>query len=93
MEWLKDNNVLMMTGDGAGGGKFIGRFIPVEFLGKPTLFPDGAATLAQKMDTSLLPMFTVLLEGGTYKTFIHKPIKYYEGDKGNRDVGAYTTIF
>ncbi len=93
MEWLKNNNVLMMTGDGAGGGKFIGRFVPVEFCGKPILFPMGAATLAQNMDTSLLPMFTVLLEDGIYKTFMHKPINYYEGDKKGENMETYTTIF
>lgn len=93
IKWLKNNGVLMMTGDGAGGGKFIGKFIPVEFLGRPTLFPVGAATLAQKMDTTLLPMFTVLLENGTYKTFIHKPINRCEGGERNGDVDTYTTIF
>lgn len=75
MRWLKDNKVLMMTGDGAGKGKFIGKFIPVGFLGRTILFPVGSVVLASKTGASLLPMFTVPGENNTYKTIIHKPMQ------------------
>lgn len=74
MNWIKNNGVLMITGDGAGGGKYIGRFIPVEFFGEPVLFPIGAASLAMKTGSSLLPTFTILEKNNIYKTIIHKPI-------------------
>ena len=74
MEWLKNNKVLMITGDRAGGGRFVGKFMPVKFFGRPTLFPIGAASLAIKTGSSLLPMFTVIGENNIYKTIIHKPI-------------------
>jgi lauroyl/myristoyl acyltransferase len=75
LTWLKNNGVLMVTGEGAGGRKLIGKFIPVEFLGKPMLFPVGAATLALKTGSPILPMFTTIEKDNTYKTIIHEPIR------------------
>jgi phosphatidylinositol dimannoside acyltransferase len=74
-DWLKENKVLMMTGDGAGGGKFIGKFIPVSFLNKRLLLPVGAVSLALKNGAPLLPLITVEGENGAYKTIIHGPIE------------------
>jgi len=81
-DWLKNNKVVMITGDGAGRGKFIGKFVPVQFFGKPTLFPVGAATFSQKTDSPLLPMFTIDLNS-RYKTIIHKPITMQHLHKGD----------
>jgi lauroyl/myristoyl acyltransferase len=69
------------SGDGAGGGRFIGKFIPVEFLGRPTMFPIGAPTLAIKTGSQLLPMFTIMEGDNTYKTVIHKPINLSDQHK------------
>ena len=74
--WLNSNKVLMMTGDGAGGGKFIGKFIPVDFLGRKVLFPIGAASLADKTGAVILPMFISLCDNGTYKTIIHRQAEF-----------------
>jgi len=72
--WLKENKVLLMTGDGAGGGRFIGKYAPLPFLGKDTLFPLGAGRLAKKTGAPVLPMVTLLTDAGTYRTIIHEPI-------------------
>jgi KDO2-lipid IV(A) lauroyltransferase len=75
VKWLKSNKVVMITGDGAGGGKFIGKFIPVDFFGRSAMFPVGAARLAQKTGAMLLPLFTIIEKDNTYKTIIHEPLK------------------
>ncbi|MBI5789570.1 MAG: lysophospholipid acyltransferase family protein [Candidatus Schekmanbacteria bacterium] len=93
MECLQNNGVLMMTGDGAGGGKFVGKFIPVKFLGKNVLFPLGAATLAQKKGAPLLPMFTIMKETGGYETIIHKPINLASNGQDINPVEANTAKF
>lgn len=74
IEWLKENKVLMMTGDGAGGGRLIGKFMRMEFLGRPMLLPIGSAILAKKTGAALVPMFTLPDGNGAYKSIIHRPI-------------------
>ncbi len=93
MEWVRKNNVLMISGDGAGGGKFIGKYRFFPFLGEPTLFPVGAMTLAVKTGAAVLPLFTVLNEDGTYSTVIHEPIDGSPGIAGNRSPETLSAAF
>jgi KDO2-lipid IV(A) lauroyltransferase len=72
---LKDNGVLMATGDGTGRGEFVGKFEPVSFLGKNMLFPIGPAKLARITNSSIIPMFTVKQTNNSqYITVIEEPI-------------------
>lgn len=72
---LEKNGTLMITGDGTGGGEFVGRFEPFPFVGKTMLFPVGPSLLALKTGASLLPMFTVPGENNwSYTTVIEEPI-------------------
>lgn len=75
---LKSNGVLMMTGDGAGGKKFIGKYKPFPFCNGTYLFPIGPATLAAKTGAPMMPMF-ITMEGSRYKTNIEPPI-YVKND-------------
>jgi lauroyl/myristoyl acyltransferase len=75
---LKSNGVLMMTGDGAGGKKFIGRYKPFPFCNGTYLFSMGAATLAAKTGAPMMPVF-ITMEGNRYKTNIEPPI-YVKND-------------
>ena len=84
MEWVRDNKVLMISGDGAGGGRFIGRHHTPGFLGEPTLFPLGAASLAMKTGAQVLPLFTAQVGDGTYATTIREPISGREDGAGVR---------
>jgi lauroyl/myristoyl acyltransferase len=93
MEWIRKNRVLMISGDGAGGGKFIGKYRFFPFLGEPTLFPLGATTLAVKTDAALLPLFTVLNEDGTYTTVIHEAIDGSPDSAGNRSPETLSGVF
>ncbi|MBI3378233.1 MAG: lysophospholipid acyltransferase family protein [Nitrospirae bacterium] len=93
MEWLNKNKVLMITGDGAGGGKFIGKFMPMEFLGTKLLMPAGAATLAFKTGAPILPMFTVINKNGYYKTIICEPLNSQEEDVKEMTVEKYMACF
>lgn len=71
---LKNNGIVMMTGDGVGGGKFVGKYCHVSFLTKTVLFPEGPAALAQKTEALLLPTFTVPENDNRYKTIIERPL-------------------
>jgi KDO2-lipid IV(A) lauroyltransferase len=93
MEWIRKNKVLMITGDGAGGGKFIGKYRSYPFLGEPTLFPLGAMRLAVKSGAAVLPLFTVLDEDGTYTTVIHEPIDGSPDIAGNRSPETLAEVF
>ncbi|MBI5492880.1 MAG: lysophospholipid acyltransferase family protein [Deltaproteobacteria bacterium] len=72
-ETLKNNGVLLMTGDGAGKGKLIGKLSVERFLGNDVFFTTGSRILAEKTGAVVLPMFTVL-ENGRYRTVIHEPL-------------------
>lgn len=93
MEWIRNNKVLMISGDGAGGGAFIGRHHFVPFLGEPTPFPLGGATLAVKTGASVLPILTVLEGDGTYATTIHGPIDGTADDADARTPEALSEKF
>lgn len=88
-EWLKSGDVLMMTGDGAGGRKLIGKYRPFSFCNGMYLFPIGAATLAAKTGAPMLPMF-ITVENGKYKTNIEPPI-YVKND--DEDIYRATACF
>lgn len=93
MAWVRENKVLMMTGDGAGGGRFIGKFIRVPFLGRQALFPVGAAILSLKTGAPLLPLFTTLSEDGTYLSVIHEPITAQSDDGLHSTIELRTGLF
>ena len=72
---LKDNGVLMATGDGTGRGEFVGKFEPVLFLGENMLFPIGPAKLARMTNSCIIPMFTIKqTNSAQYITVIEQPI-------------------
>lgn len=64
--WLNGNGVLMITGDGSGTEKKIGKHEIFGFFGHPVFFPLGPAILAEKTGAMILPMFIV---PGTRKMF------------------------
>lgn len=72
---LKKNGILMMTGDGTGRGEFIGNFKPFTFLGQRMLFPVGPAKLANRTESSIVPMFTIRAKSNyQYLTIIEDPL-------------------
>jgi phosphatidylinositol dimannoside acyltransferase len=56
---LNRNEIVMIAGDGMGGGRFIGNQVGVEFLGYRLKFPTGPVSLAGKTGASLVPLFTM----------------------------------
>lgn len=77
-ECLKRNEVLMTAGDGTGGGRFIGRGRPFDFMGRRLVFPLGAASLAVRTGAAYIPIFT-LPEGRRYRIVICREIKPVTG--------------
>lgn len=90
---LKNNGIVMITGDGTGGGKFIGRYCPVSFLSKTVVFPEGPASLAQKTGALLLPAFTVPVDRSRYKTIIEPPLNLLSNGYVEKDVRKNTQAF
>lgn len=73
-ECMEDNMVLFTIGDGSDDGKLIGKFLIKDFLGGKMPFPRGAAILAKKTGSPILPIFTILQKDDSYRTIIHEPI-------------------
>jgi KDO2-lipid IV(A) lauroyltransferase len=54
---LRQNQVVMVTGDGSGTKEQFGRQHSFIFLGQPVVLPLGPAVLARKTGAALLPLF------------------------------------
>jgi Kdo2-lipid IVA lauroyltransferase/acyltransferase len=74
---LRRNEVLCLLGERDGSSKSI----EVEFFGRATPFPVGAAYLALASGAPVIPVF-VPLEGAAYATLMDEPI-YFSGGHGH----------
>jgi KDO2-lipid IV(A) lauroyltransferase len=73
---LRRNEVLCLLGERDGSS----HTIAIDFFGKPTPFPVGAAYLSLASGAPVIPVF-VPLEGGAYATLMDGPI-YFKGGHG-----------
>ncbi|MBF0317809.1 MAG: lysophospholipid acyltransferase family protein [Nitrospirae bacterium] len=72
--WLAQNGCIMTTGDGTGTQQRLGRYEHFTFLGRPTPFPLGPATLAKKTTAAFMPVFITPLEKNRYRITIEPPL-------------------
>ncbi len=79
--WLKENGILMVTGDGSGTDKRVGRHFLCSFFNQPLLFPLGPFLLAGKTGAAILPVFITPGERKAYRIVIEEPIA--PGTTGN----------
>ena len=81
---LKKGGIIMMTGDGAGAGKFIGKYSPVKFLGERMLFPTGAYSLSDRTGAEILPVTIHRQRYDRYCINIYEPlIESTDGESDN----------
>lgn len=73
-KWLNENGVIMITGDGAGTEKRVGKHKVFEFFNYPVMFPLGPAILAQKTNAEMLAVFIVPGDKKLYKIIIEESI-------------------
>ncbi len=73
-KWLRENCVIMITGDGSGTDRLIGKHREFEFLGHKVMFPLGPAILAERTAAAIIPMFIVPGEWKPYKVIIERPL-------------------
>lgn len=73
---LRRNEILCLLGERDGSS----HSMEVDFFGRPTLFPVGAAYLALASGAPIIPVF-VPLENGKYSTLMDDPI-YFRGGHG-----------
>lgn len=71
---LHYNRIIMTSADGAGGGKFLGKFVAQPFLGKRFPFSLGAMQLADQIQTPILPIFLIPVGKTQWQTVIHPPL-------------------
>ncbi len=61
---LRNHGAVMVTGDGVGTGRRLGRHVTLPLFGVPYAFPTGPYTLAAKTGAALLPLIIVPAETG-----------------------------
>ncbi|MBN2056749.1 lysophospholipid acyltransferase family protein [bacterium] len=72
---LGENNVVLVTGDGAGGGVKLGAGRELPFLDAAMVFPEGPFNLSQLTGAPLLPAFIVSERNGYWKLVIGRPFE------------------
>lgn len=77
---LAKGGVVLTTGDGAGGGVFIGEQKPFEIAGRKRPFPLGPATWALRTGAAYIPTFIVPEGAGRYKVIFEPPISGMHDD-------------
>jgi KDO2-lipid IV(A) lauroyltransferase len=82
---LQQNGVVLITGDGAGGGLRVGRTRRVPFLDGAMDVPEGPLRLARMTGATLLPAFVIDERNGYYKFVIGRPL-LHDDDEENRPV-------
>jgi KDO2-lipid IV(A) lauroyltransferase len=77
---LKKGGVILTTGDGAGGGVYIGEHKPCMILGKERLIPLGPASWSAKTGAAFIPTFVVPERYDRYRIVFDEPITGDSGD-------------
>ena len=72
--WLNSNGIIMITGDGSGTGRRVGRHEVFRFFGHPVQFPLGPAILADKTGAAIMPLVIVPGESKQYRIIIEPPL-------------------
>lgn len=74
-KWLGNNGIIMITGDGSGTERRLGKHEEFEFFGQKMLFPLGPSLLSEKTGAALLPLFITPGEKKRYKIVIEPPLR------------------
>jgi len=75
---LRENGLVLSSGDGAGWARRLGRHVPVRLCGQEVLFPTGPARMALGSGAALLPLFVVRGKEKPFAVVIEEPIMYAE---------------
>jgi KDO2-lipid IV(A) lauroyltransferase len=90
---LKENKVLALVGD----RDFTEKGIVLDFFGKPTFLPEGAAAFSLKTGAAIVPGFMVRNSDDSFTLRIEKPLEFtLTGDKKNdviEIISRYKIIF
>ncbi len=82
-KWLSENGVIMITGDGTGTERKIGKHKVFKFFEQPVMFPLGPVILGEKTGAAILTVFIVPGEKKAYKIIIEEFIMSdYKDDEG-----------
>lgn len=77
---LRRNEILALLGDRDGSS----HTVTLDFFGRPTPIPLGAAYLAMASGAPVIPAF-IPLEGGRYATILEEPIRFGRGAGGHEE--------
>jgi KDO2-lipid IV(A) lauroyltransferase len=78
---LRRNEIVAMLGDRAESQKTLS----LDFFGRPTPFPIGAALLALATGAPVLPVFVVMEKSRKYRGIIEAPIYFHAHSRKERD--------
>lgn len=86
-KWLNSNGIIMITGDGSGTQRRLGKHGEFRFFGKRILLPLGPAILSEKTGAALIPMFVMPGERKPYRVVIEEPLSStLEGEEKIREL-------
>lgn len=83
---LKNNEVVMITGDGAGGVNVSGKVVTLNFFNHNYPFPSGPVSLSLKTGASILPVFIFKKSICCYKIMIGESLCPKRNSKNNSEL-------
>lgn len=90
---LKENKILALVGD----RDFTEKGVVMDFFGKPTFFPEGAAAFSLKTGAAIVPGFMVRNKDDSFTLSIEKPIEFrpsLDKEKDIKDIiSKYKVVF
>lgn len=78
-KYLKSGGVVLTTGDGAGGGTFLGEHKALRFLGGARAIPLGPAAWALRTGAAFIPTFIIAESCNKFRIVFEEPIKGSNG--------------
>ena len=78
---LRENKIVALVGD----RDFTEKGVVLDFFGKPTFLPEGAAAFSLKTGAMIVPGFMLRNKDDTFTLRMERPIEFVPGDK-NKDL-------
>ncbi|NDY55455.1 lauroyl acyltransferase [Desulfovibrio sulfodismutans] len=84
---LRENGLVLCSGDGAGWLRRLGEHVLVRLCGQPVLFPTGAARMALGCGAAILPLFVVRGKTKPFTVTIEPPLEPSDVQDAGRSDG------
>ena len=93
LRMLRENGLVLSSGDGAGWVERLGEHVPVRLCGQKVFFPTGPARMALGSGAALLPLFVVRGRDKPFAVVVEPPLGPVDGADDGGDAQGLAEAF